>query len=112
MDGKHRLVVTHIGTDNSLCLDFFLYLPSPEFPLTLPPPPVPLPPTSVLAIRDLVPLTPEMGGVVIVDDTNLLSIFYQGGWMLGGYPSAEYNHTTHGTSMPGSTATFNFAGMA
>jgi hypothetical protein len=112
LHGKHHLVVTHIANNSSLWLDFFIYLPSPEFPPTLPPPPVPPPAASVvLAIGD-VPLSPHTPGVEIVDDTNLLSIFYKGAWVRGGDPSAEYNHSTHGVSRPGSSAIFIFNGIA
>jgi hypothetical protein len=56
------------------------------------------------------PLTLNTTGIVVVDDSNLTSITYLGTWQIGGV-QPEYNSTTHGTDVAGSTATFVFNGM-
>ena len=102
-DGEHRLVVTYMGNNGGLLIDYFLYLPS-----SAPPPPAT---PAVLVLRESNnPLTLHSDGVVVVDDSDASSVLYQGAWQVGGI-TTEYLSTTHGTFTVGSTATLNFTGM-
>jgi hypothetical protein len=53
-------------------------------------------------------LTLNTTGVTVVDDSDP-TIIYQGRWENGGV-AAEHDSTTHGTDLPGSSATFVFSG--
>jgi len=54
------------------------------------------------------PLTLHTPGVIAVDDSNNV-VTYRGTWKTSGVPE-EYDGTTHGTYLAGSTAAITFIG--